>query len=268
MWAINKSPLIIGAVLDDKFPDYSLETLSKKEIIAINQDPDGKAAQLVLRNTEEEWDVWLGDLTGGNKVFGIANWKNENRNIEFDLHKLGIKSAKVKDPWTPQDLGRRDSINSFDLNAHELKLWVLSDIEAIQSPKSTGYHGAVTATITGSATIASDPKNGGSRIGFLGKGSTTTFRSVKATTPGRKMFALTFVNFDVDYSRANTRNINVQVNGGAPQKLTVPLSGQSWLEAGRLTFEVDGFKAGDNDIFLSGFGDYWAPDVVGLEVLE
>jgi hypothetical protein len=57
MWAINKSPLIIGAALDPKrLSKASLDILSNKEIIAINQDSLAKQAQLVRRNTEDEWD--------------------------------------------------------------------------------------------------------------------------------------------------------------------------------------------------------------------
>jgi hypothetical protein len=56
MWAVNKSPLIIGAALDpDRLNKASLEILSNKEIIAINQDSLAKQAQLVRRNTEDEW---------------------------------------------------------------------------------------------------------------------------------------------------------------------------------------------------------------------
>jgi hypothetical protein len=56
MWAINKSPLIIGAALDPgRLNKASLEILLKKEIIAINQDSLAKQAQLVRRNTEDEW---------------------------------------------------------------------------------------------------------------------------------------------------------------------------------------------------------------------
>jgi hypothetical protein len=56
MWAINKSPLIIGAALDpDRLNKASLEILLNKEIIAINQDSLAKQAQLVRRNTEDEW---------------------------------------------------------------------------------------------------------------------------------------------------------------------------------------------------------------------
>ncbi|CAI4212053.1 unnamed protein product [Parascedosporium putredinis] len=61
LWALLKSPLLIGADLaDDVTPTESIEILANKEIIAINQDPLGKAAELVLRNTEEEWDLWAG----------------------------------------------------------------------------------------------------------------------------------------------------------------------------------------------------------------
>lgn len=98
MWAINKSPLIIGAILDE-MPQDSLETLKKKEIIAINQDPLGKAARLVQRYTEEQYDIWLGDLSGNKKVLGVANWKGEDRNINFDLRTIGIEAADVRDPW-------------------------------------------------------------------------------------------------------------------------------------------------------------------------
>jgi hypothetical protein len=56
MWAINKSPLIIGAALDpDRLDKVSLDILSNKEVIALNQDSLAKQAQLVRRNTEDEW---------------------------------------------------------------------------------------------------------------------------------------------------------------------------------------------------------------------
>jgi hypothetical protein len=55
MWAINKSPLIIGAALDpDRLDKVSLDILSNKEVIALNQDSLAKQAQLVRRNTEDE----------------------------------------------------------------------------------------------------------------------------------------------------------------------------------------------------------------------
>jgi alpha-galactosidase len=268
MWAINKSPLIIGGILDDKFPKHTLDILSKKEIIAINQDPDGKPAHLVRRFTDEEWDVWRGDLSGGKQVLGIANWKNQSRDIEFDLRSIGIESANVRDPWTPKDIGRRHGTQSFDLNAHELKLWVLSNIEKIKNPpKSTGYHNAVNGTRTGSA-IRTECRDCQylSRVQYLGKGSTLTFSYVSTKTPGKKLMGIDFVNFDHDDN--NIRRINVAVNGGSPKGWAVPLSGQSWKEYWRLNIEVDGFKSGENTIVFSGAGDGWAPDMVGFDIFE
>lgn len=271
MWAINKSPLIIGAILDDSFPKHSLETLSKKEIIAINQDPNGKPANLVRRYAEE-WDVWHGELSGGKQVLGIANWKAQNRNVQFDLRSMGIESADVRDPWTPQDMGRRSGLQTFDLNAHELKLWVLSNIEMTKTPpSSTGYHHAVDGTLTGSAKsdycTGSDCKYG-SRVRYLGRGSTATYSSVSAKTPGTKVMGIDFVNFD--HSDNNIRKINIAINSASSKSWAVPLSGQSWNEYTRLNIEIDGFKDGANTVVFSGVGDDdgWAPDVVGFDVYE
>jgi hypothetical protein len=65
MWAINKSPLIIGAALDpERISQSSLAIMENKEVIAINQDALAQQAMLVRRDTEEEWDIWMGKLSG------------------------------------------------------------------------------------------------------------------------------------------------------------------------------------------------------------
>lgn len=100
MWAINKSPLIIGAALgQDRLSTTSLAIISNEEIIAINQDAFAKQAQLVCRYTEEEWDVWLGELSGARKVLGVANWKNESQRVDIDLASLGVAAAQARDVW-------------------------------------------------------------------------------------------------------------------------------------------------------------------------
>jgi hypothetical protein len=63
MWAINKSPLVIGAALDvARLSKTSLAILSNKEVIAINQDSLAKQAQLARRYSEDQWDMWMGEL--------------------------------------------------------------------------------------------------------------------------------------------------------------------------------------------------------------
>jgi alpha-galactosidase len=58
LWAINKSPLVIGAPMNTSITtNGSLSILSNQEIIAINQDPLNEQAQLVRRYTEESYDI-------------------------------------------------------------------------------------------------------------------------------------------------------------------------------------------------------------------
>jgi alpha-galactosidase len=67
----------------------------------------------------------------------------------------------------------------------------------------------------------------------------------------------------------NTRTFSISVNGGAAKSWAFPISGGSWFETGRLTIELDGFVAGaKNNITFKNVGTAWAPDLVGVEMLE
>ena len=98
MWAINKSPLKIGAPLAlDIVPVESIDILSNTEVIAINHDSLSKQARLIRRYTEEEWDLWAGELSGSRMVLGIANWKNEPQTVSVNLAALGVQEANARD---------------------------------------------------------------------------------------------------------------------------------------------------------------------------
>ncbi|KAF2690929.1 carbohydrate-binding module family 35 protein [Lentithecium fluviatile CBS 122367] len=276
MWAINKSPLIIGAVLNSPMlSKASVELLSNKEVIAINQDSLAKQAQLVRRYTEEEWDIWLGELSGDRKVLGIANWKNESQSIEVDLGSLGIFSATARDVWTATDVGSVNGVQNIALAGHEMKLWVLSDI-SLTSLRSVGYYSAAGATLGGSARLVGCPNQEcqptGQKIGEIGSGASASFHSISAVSSGKKVVGVDFVNYDYAFQTAwgwgsNTRNMTITVNGGTQKRWAFPLSGGDWWETGRLSIEVDGFVAGGNNsiTFRSADGT-WAPDLVGVEV--
>lgn len=279
MWAINKSPLIVGAILDDRISKTSLATLSNKEVIAINQDSLAKQAQLAVRYTEEEWDVWQGDLSNGRRVVAIANWRNQSRSVDFGLPLIKVGSANVRDVWAAKDLGKLSGTQKVSLAAHELKLWVLSDITAPQTPLvSTGYYSAANATIEGSASVSACGTGTclpiGSKVGNIGQGAGVHYKSVSAKTAGKKLVGVDFINYDYAFQTAwdwgsNTRNVTISVNGGQAKRWVFPLSGENWSETGRLLLEADGFKAGNsNEVVFRAVGSAWAPDQVGLEVFE
>lgn len=281
MWAINKSPLIIGAAVDpEKLNKHSLDIMSNTEVIALNQDPLAKQAQLVRRYTEEECDIWLGELSGFRQIIGVANWKNDSQSVEIDLASLGIASAQVRDVWAAKDLGSVEGIQKLDLAGHELRLWLVSNATVAAPLKSSGYHPASNATLTGPATVTACSSGTclpvGSKVGNIALGSDITFHGISASSSGKKMLGVDFVNYDYAFTTAwgwgdNARNATIAVNGGEAKRWAFPLSGGNWEESGRLVIEADGFAQGPNNtVVISGFGNAtsWAPDFVGLEVLE
>lgn len=274
MWAINKSPLMLGGILDNKLSKTSLAIMSNKEVIAINQDSIAKQAQLVRRYTVEEWDIWLGELSGSRKVLGIANWRNQPQTVSFDLASLGISSASVRDVWAAKDAGKLSGTQTVSLTAHELKLWVLSNITTTSTPAST-YHQAASAKLAGGPSVSTCPSGDclpvGKKVGNIGSGATVTFNSITAKST-KALVGVDFVNYDYAFTTAwdwgsNTRNMSIAVNGGSAKRWAFPLSGEDWYESGRLNLEIDGLKVGSsNSIVFGNVGTAYAPDLVGMEV--
>ncbi|KAF2702946.1 carbohydrate-binding module family 35 protein [Pleomassaria siparia CBS 279.74] len=280
MWAMNKSPLIIGAVMDPaKLSPASLAILENKEVIAINQDPLATQARLVQRYTEEEWDIWLGNLSGSRKVLGVANWRNDSRSVEVDLSTIGIGSASARDVWAAAHVGTVSGVQKLDLAGHELKLWILSDMTPTTAPlQSSGYHSIADAILTGSANLtpcATDaclPTH--QKASDINSDAHVSFHSVSARSAGKKIISVDYINYDYAFKTAwdwgdNTRNMTIQINNGTAKRWAFPISGGDWWETGSLIVDMDGFVQGDNHVVFSGArGDTWAPDLVGFELLE
>ena len=103
LWAIIKSPLVIGAALEDNITsisESSLEVLKNKDAISYNQDPLGVAASFKRRWTEDGYEVWAGPLSGNRTVVAVINLFDEARNLTLDFPDAGAQRAGVvKEIW-------------------------------------------------------------------------------------------------------------------------------------------------------------------------
>ena len=103
LWAIAKSPLIIGAALKDRYTSISsssLAILSNAHAISYNQDSLGKAANLTRRYTQAGLDVWAGPLSNGRTVAALVNWNDAAVTADLDFPDFGIQSAgSLYDVW-------------------------------------------------------------------------------------------------------------------------------------------------------------------------
>ncbi|KAI1339113.1 glycoside hydrolase superfamily [Xylariaceae sp. FL0016] len=280
LWAINKSPLGIGAPANTSLTSAeSLAILSNAEVIAINQDPLGAQSRLVRRYTEEEWDIWAGELSGSRKVLGIANWKNDSQTVEIDLSTVNVSSATARDVWAAEDLGTLSGVQTLELAGHELKLYVLSDINATTTaPVSAGYYTASNATLAGNTTVvdcaSADCLPTRSKVSISGSGASVGFSSVSASSSGSKLLGIDYINYELATSTSwdwgsNTRNMTVAINGGTAKRWAFPISGGDWSESDRFFVDVDGFVEGeDNEVLFASYEGGSAPDLVGFEVFD
>jgi alpha-galactosidase len=103
LWAILKSPLVIGAALKDAYSSISqasLAILKNKDIIGYNQDSLGVAASFRRRWTEAGYELWAGPLSGNRIVVALINFQNTDRSLTLDLPDVGVqKAGLVKDIW-------------------------------------------------------------------------------------------------------------------------------------------------------------------------
>src|SRR6266849_1155937 len=103
LWSILAAPLLAGNDLRNMTPAI-LEILTNREVIAINQDKDGKQGRRIAKVGDQE--VWARALSGGAQAFGLFNRGGAPAKITVQLSELGLKTAPahVRDLWAHNDL--------------------------------------------------------------------------------------------------------------------------------------------------------------------
>lgn len=135
MWAILNSPLIAGNDLRN-MSDETLEILTNKDIIALNQDPEGVEAwrYTVLDST----GVWVKPLADGDLAVAFLNRSLEPHIINFtwsnhvfnDPHfdytfDFTMNTYDIKDLWENRNAGTTDEPLKFTVPGHDLKIYRL-----------------------------------------------------------------------------------------------------------------------------------------------
>lgn len=117
MWAALKSPLLLGNDIR-KLDAATLSIINNPAIIAISQDPRGKAAHRVAVNNTVAKDeygvgeahVWSGPLANGDQVVILLNAADEELEMAVSLAEIfvmdgpGGSAAQVQQTWAVHDL--------------------------------------------------------------------------------------------------------------------------------------------------------------------
>lgn len=101
MWAALKSPLLLGNDIRE-MDAATLSIINNPAIIAISQDPRGKAVQRVMFNDNlakdefgiGEAQVWSGPLANGDQVVIMLNAANEDLDMAVSLAEIFVMDGK------------------------------------------------------------------------------------------------------------------------------------------------------------------------------
>jgi alpha-galactosidase len=105
-WILMACPMLIGCDMT-KFDDFTLGLLANDEVLAINQDPLGKAGRRKIdKVTGGGFEVWTKELEDGSKAVGIFNRSELEGGYTLKFSDVDIKGKQsVRDVWRQKDLG-------------------------------------------------------------------------------------------------------------------------------------------------------------------
>jgi hypothetical protein len=105
LWCLLPSPLMVGANLPDN-DAWTLALLTNPEVLAVNQDPLGAAAQRVT-NAVAGAEIWTKKLADKSLAVGIFNRGKTNAPVDLVWKDIGLRgSPVVRDLWLRKDLPR------------------------------------------------------------------------------------------------------------------------------------------------------------------
>jgi len=133
LWSLLAAPLLIGSDLS-KASEFTINALSNDEMIDIDQDPLGHAAQ--RRAQRGSTQVWSRPLWNGTTAVGLFNTGREKTRVSAKWIELGIRGSQpVRDVWTRTNLGRVSNEVAMDVPAHGAQMLIIG------TPNASDYKG-------------------------------------------------------------------------------------------------------------------------------
>jgi alpha-galactosidase len=124
LWCLLSAPLLIGCDMTQLDP-FTLNLLENDEVLAVDQDPLGKAAMTVA--TQGDARVYAKDLADGSKAVGLFNLGESETQVTVNWSDLKLKGKlHVRDLWRQKDLGKFKNSYTATVPRHGavlIKVW-------------------------------------------------------------------------------------------------------------------------------------------------
>lgn len=116
MWCMLNSPLLAGNDLRNMSHE-TIEILTNKEVIALNQDVGFVQARRILK--EGNIEVWVKPLGyGTEKAIAIMNRGIKEKSFTLSAEQFNIVNQNLRDLWSHQDLGKIEKEKIFMIPKH------------------------------------------------------------------------------------------------------------------------------------------------------
>jgi len=120
LWSLLAAPLIAGNDLSKMTP-YTLEMLTNREVIAVDQDPSGKQGYRIAQ--EGPFEVWMKPMADGSLVVGLFNRQRTTEKMTVNFSQIGLQGeVSVRDLWLKKDLGSFRGSYSANVPRHGVVL--------------------------------------------------------------------------------------------------------------------------------------------------
>jgi alpha-galactosidase len=103
-------------------PPSIMAILTNRDVIAIDQDRDGKQGVRAWKSGDQE--VWVRDLAGGDRAVAAFNRAAAPAKVTLKWADLGMKTPTAgRDLWTAKDVSFAGTEQAADVPAHGVVLW-------------------------------------------------------------------------------------------------------------------------------------------------
>lgn len=125
LWCMMASPLLCGNDIRTMSRE-TFETLTNRNIIAINQDVLGKQATRSIH--ADYFDIWVKPLSNNEMVIACLNRSDKLLDVLIDSKTIpGLTTnAEIKDVWAGRNLGKLSDGLNVKLEPYQCKVYIFS----------------------------------------------------------------------------------------------------------------------------------------------
>src|SRR5690349_648265 len=120
LWVLLAAPLLAGNDLSKMSPE-TINLLTSREVIAIDQDPGGTQGDRI--SAEGPTEVWVRPLADGSKAVGLFNRHHLPMDVHVDFRHLGFNGrVQLHDVWSGSNLRTAEGDYHATVPAHGVLL--------------------------------------------------------------------------------------------------------------------------------------------------